>query len=84
MLSVVGMNNRVHDRFADCDNWKSPEIGSLHGPDDRFASHVLPQECNHFLGGSRKIRPYFRGIEDPAAIAAREPSGLDPCIREVV
>src|SRR5580704_15655633 len=53
-LSVVGMNNRVHDSLADSDVWKSPEIGSLHGSNDCFASHVLPQEGNHFLRGSRK------------------------------
>jgi hypothetical protein len=82
-LSVVAVNNRVHDRFADCYDWKRPKIGSLHGSDDRFASHVFPQERNHFLGGSGKMSPYLRRIQYPAAVAAREPSGLDPSVREM-
>src|ERR1017187_8972970 len=30
VLSVVGMNNRVHDCFADRNNRKRPQVGSLY------------------------------------------------------
>jgi hypothetical protein len=59
-LSVVCMNNRVHDRFAHRDNGKGPEIGAFHRSDNRFVLHVLPQKRNHFLSRSRKISANFR------------------------
>src|ERR1039457_2101344 len=83
VLSVVGMNNRVHDCFADRNNRKRSQVGSFYRSDDRFASHMLSQERNHLLRGCRKIRPDFGGIQYSAAVATREPSGLDPCIREM-
>ena len=83
VLSVVGMNNRVHDCFADRNNRKRSQVGSLYRSDDRFASHMLSQERNHLLRGCRKIRPDFGGIQYSAAVATREPFGLDPCIREM-
>src|ERR1022692_5088780 len=83
VLRVVGVHNCVHDGFADRNNRKRPQVGSLYRSDDRFASHVLSQERNGLLRGRRKIRPDFGGIQYPAAVAAREPSGLDPRIREM-
>ena len=83
VLRVVGMHNRVHDCFADRNNRKRPQVGSLYRSDDRFASHVLSQERNRLLRGCRKMRADFDGIQYPAAVAAGEPSGLDPCIREM-
>jgi hypothetical protein len=81
-LRVVGVHNSVHDRFADGYKRNGPQVGSLYRSDDRFASHMLLQKHNRLLRCRRKIRPDFGGIQYPAAVAACEPSRLDPGIRE--
>ena len=82
-LSVVCMDDCIHDRFADRNQRKCSVIGSLHGAYDCFTGHVLPQECDHLFGGSRKVSTHFCGIEYPAPVVAAESACLNPCIRIV-
>ncbi|MGA3093620.1 MAG: hypothetical protein ABSD75_33985 [Terriglobales bacterium] len=59
-------------------------IGSFHGAYDYLAGHVLPQECDHFLGSSWKIRAHLCGVEYPAPVVASESTCLNPCVRVVI
>src|SRR6266851_760513 len=59
VLSVICMNDCIHDGFTDCNHWKGPEIRSFHGSYDCLTSHVLSQKRDHLLGSSREVRAYF-------------------------
>jgi hypothetical protein len=83
-LRVVGMDDRVDNRFTDRDRRNAPSLAPADTTNVRSMQGVFLDERNRLLDRSDQVCPDLGMVQDPTLVDGLESSGLDPRIRKVL